>query len=365
MSKIIILCPDHMFGGVYTASSSLAQAFRESGMECDLVFIQKAQGNRIKQWFQAVYSIARAEDASVNIICMHFYGMLFGLFLGFLGFKNRINVFHTDIVDYYSRVGVIKKVLFRFFVFVFKNKPVVFVSKESKIKAELFFNFRNSFVIYNLFNPCSISTVASLENKATFGVVSRLDSMKNIDIAIFLIHLLRRHGYDVDLSVYGAGDQESELKSYAHKLKVSDFVYFKGYCNEKDKIFNSFKYLLSFSSLEGFGIVILEAISHSVPVFHSDCSSGPRELMAPHTNPLFKTSRYESTAVGFLVKQPMNEHSYKISADGELNLYYEAAVDFLSRARMNEFSMRFDWDRFSSKTILENWVRVFEVAFSK
>jgi N-acetylgalactosamine-N,N'-diacetylbacillosaminyl-diphospho-undecaprenol 4-alpha-N-acetylgalactosaminyltransferase len=42
---------------------------------------------------------------------------------------------------------------------------------------------------------------------------------------------------------------------------------------------------VSTSETEGFGMAIVEALALGVPVIASDCAYGPREILAPGTNP--------------------------------------------------------------------------------
>jgi N-acetylgalactosamine-N,N'-diacetylbacillosaminyl-diphospho-undecaprenol 4-alpha-N-acetylgalactosaminyltransferase len=91
------------------------------------------------------------------------------------------------------------------------------------------------------------------------------------------------------LLIVGGGVMEEELKQKVHDLGLMDKVIFTGF----DK--NPFKYVsrsdcfVLSSDVEGFPNVLIEALACGKPVISTDCSSGPRELLAPATGLLIIT----------------------------------------------------------------------------
>ncbi|MBO3458290.1 glycosyltransferase family 4 protein [Aetokthonos hydrillicola Thurmond2011] len=108
--------------------------------------------------------------------------------------------------------------------------------------------------------------------------VGRLVKRKGFDRAIENLKLLLASGFDVHYIICGRGVMESELKSLACRLQIEERVHFAGYVPDKQlagyyaacDIFTMLTFFDSKnSSIEGFGIVYLEAGYFGKPVIAS------------------------------------------------------------------------------------------------
>ena len=127
--------------------------------------------------------------------------------------------------------------------------------------------------IDEVFVPRRPSTVLKsrwgLEGKRVVFTLSKLVSRKNIGILLEIFaNLLKATGDTVRLIIGGTGPQLDDLKARAKALGLAGFVIFPGFIPEAEKIdyYNLADVFVFTSRLEGFGLVVGEAMSCGKPV---------------------------------------------------------------------------------------------------
>ena len=186
--------------------------------------------------------------------------------------------------------------------------------------------------VITLNNPLDISKIATLsqkkvnyrDKKFTFITIGRLDSGKN---HVLMIEAMQ----DIDAKLYIIGDGElrKNLELKIEHLKLKDKVILLG----RQK--NPYKYLaqadcfLFTSNYEGFPNVLLEALACGLPIISTDCQSGPREILAPHSDIRFQLKdKIELAEYGILVPvkniQKLKEAMKLIIQDEVLRKSYKA-----------------------------------------
>jgi glycosyltransferase involved in cell wall biosynthesis len=90
-------------------------------------------------------------------------------------------------------------------------------------------------------------------------------------------HVVARCGNRVRLVLAGSGPEEARLRKQARALGVAGQVVFTGYVPEADKVryYNLADVFVQTSKLEGFGLVVAEAMACGVPVVVSRVGSLP------------------------------------------------------------------------------------------
>lgn len=346
-------------GGVKTVSESLQVAFSSNTIDSRLINLNSDKGSFLIKSYRNLCSLFRLKKSNI-LILQHFYPIFLGFFLRFWGYKNIVNVIHTDLVEYYNSIGFFKKIIINFMFLMLKTKVVVFVSKEAEAKAKDKFKLNRTFTIYNIYDFSKILSYRKkiLPSNIVIGSISRLHSVKNIDLLVRVVKKVKEDNPNIKLLIYGDGPEKERIKKYIKYLDCSDFIHLVGESNNKNKMYSSIDAMVSFSSIEGLPTTILESISYRVPVFYTDCSSGPRELMAPNSDPIVKTKKFEKTNVGYLVKPVLDVETYINDLTSYEKEYVSILNNFINDVNKKSFSMEFDISPFSEKIVVQNWLDV-------
>jgi len=167
------------------------------------------------------------------------------------------------------------------------------------LKTLSLFRFRRSRVIYNPlidvlslqnnpnltddnFNPLTVLSVGSFKEQKNFTLLIR--AFKTVSDIL-----------NARLVLLGDGPQRHQLYLLANELQIADKVLFPGFILDTSQWYTKADLFVLSSSWEGFGNVLVEALSHSLPIVSTDCPSGPAEIL-------------EYGKYGILV-QPNDEHS--------------------------------------------------------
>jgi len=107
----------------------------------------------------------------------------------------------------------------------------------------------------------------------TVCIVSRLVSYKNVDDLVRALPHVKKKIPEVKLKIVGGGPEEGNLRRLAVKLGLEGNVEFMGFVKDHDKVLETIKSSHAFalpSTVEGFGISIIEAMALKVPYVASD-----------------------------------------------------------------------------------------------
>lgn len=81
------------------------------------------------------------------------------------------------------------------------------------------------------------------------------------------------------LMLLGKGENEPILRALAQDLGIANRVVFAGFHSDPSPFYATADLFVLSSDYEGFGNVIVEALSFGLPVVSTDCSSGPAEIL--------------------------------------------------------------------------------------
>ena len=109
-------------------------------------------------------------------------------------------------------------------------------------------------------------------NVLTVSRLSSNDTYKGIDHVIQALPLIIKKIPNIKFTIIGKGDDKLRLQKICKKLKVDEYVDFRGYVEKLDPYYKFCNLFTLPSKNEGFGIVFLEAMQYKKPVL--SCNSG-------------------------------------------------------------------------------------------
>lgn len=118
------------------------------------------------------------------------------------------------------------------------------------------------------------------ESKEKFSIlaVGRLYPVKRLDLLIDAISLIKDE-LSQNVVIVGDGILEDVLQEQINKNGLNDRVRLAGYHSELSKYYSEACCFVSCSDYEGFGNVLVEALSYGVPVVSTNCPGGPSYIL--------------------------------------------------------------------------------------
>ncbi|MEN8154966.1 MAG: glycosyltransferase [Acidobacteriota bacterium] len=171
--------------------------------------------------------------------------------------------------------------------FVQKNSPVVFVRGGEKYPSSCYVRGNSLFNVNDVYkreDSCNSVKIRILN-------VSSLLPVKNVDVIIRALKVLRDKKYNVFFYHAGVFDREnhSKMEELIKNLNLEKYIEFFGHIDDLGKIKQLYKdsdiFVLS-SKMEGFPRVIVEAMSQSMPVITTRVG-GIKEIFKNNDTALF------------------------------------------------------------------------------
>lgn len=194
------------------------------------------------------------------------------------------------------------------------------------------------FSIYNQYDSSLKKTVSYNANSKTIVSCGSLIPLKRFDVLIKIAKIVLEKNKDWTWELYGDGVLKNQLLDMAKKEQINDRFIIMGYEFDKSVIYGNKAFFVMTSEFEGFGMVLIEAMQHSLPIMSFDIKFGPKEIVENGLN-------------GFLI----NDDDYISFA----NCISDLINNKNQRLEMSNYT-NVSLQRFSPEQITSNWMIVFK-----
>jgi len=189
-------------------------------------------------------------------------------------------------------------------------------------------------------------------------LVGRFVEQKNILLAIKIFTVWQKENKQLILTIIGKGPEKEAIKDAIKINGLSDRIILKDWTSSLNKDYEDNDILLFSSKIEGFGNVIIEAISNGLYVFSNDCKFGPKEILFPCRNILEELKDdYISNNLGTLIKYDIDEDEVIIV--DRFKRAYESFVR-LNNNHFSEANKKIIYERFKTKNLIKSYKNLLE-----
>lgn len=306
MSRIAIFLPDLRGGGAERVNLDLAREFVRRGHTVEFVlmrargdFLPEAQrefavvdlaAERVRNAIWPLIRYLKRRRPEAVIAAMWPLTVVAPIAARIAGYRGKVLVSeHSMLSLQYRTWGGIQKLALRASTFVGYRLSSVRVGVSDGVCSDIAGLSRmtlDGFVtIYNPIPAAAFPAEDALQLAASLWrgggprilTVGNLKPVKNQALLLRAFARLVHPG--ARLMILGQGQNEAMLRDLAADLGIADRVVFAGFHADPSPFYATADLFALSSDYEGFGNVIVEALSFGLPVVSTACPSGPREIL--------------------------------------------------------------------------------------
>lgn len=157
-----------------------------------------------------------------------------------------------------------------------KPALTLFRNKYDATKASKF--FRADYIYNGVASPNAKSIESHTRTPHSALFVGRLNEQKNPLMLLDIAQKVRKTIPDLRLDIYGIGEMEEKLKAEIACRDLGDTVTLKGFIDDKS-IYSHYEQFWFTSKLEGFGLVLVEAMANRTAVITTEWGEAVKEIV--------------------------------------------------------------------------------------
>ena len=281
------------------------------------------------------YVIKNKPNIIVGVESLIFLNMIFTRFL-----PNRPKLICWEHFNIKVNLNVQLRDYARSLATILADKIVVLSREDKKYWLDKFPNINNKLI--HIFNPNPfekvIKNTAGRKPKKIILAAGRLTYQKGFDLLLeswSKIPITIRDKWT--LKIAGEGEDRVKLEKLIKQHDLADSVVLLGHCKNISKEYEAASIFALSSRFEGFGLVLLEALSYQLPIVSFKCPAGPSEIIFDGIN-------------GFLIE------------NGNIQGFSEKLISLMQDETLllkMKNNTKYHLDRFDGKSIAEKWTTLF------
>ncbi len=262
-----------------------------------------------------VYRYCKKNNINISVGFLYRPCYINALMKSFWGYKGHVIMCErTHQTTMQQSHSAIYRMFSKFMVMFSYKRADLILANSYAMQTDLIENFKIKTPVRVIYNPIDLNFIKTHTNDEPEYVFDK-NSFYFVNVGGFRKeknHLLLIQAFFIlknmpcKLLIVGGGVMEEELKQKVHDLGMMDKIIFTGFDKNPFKYVSRSNCFVLSSDVEGFPNVLIEALACGKAVISTDCSSGPRELLAPATDLHHRAiNNYEIGEYGILT--PIND----------------------------------------------------------
>jgi N-acetylgalactosamine-N,N'-diacetylbacillosaminyl-diphospho-undecaprenol 4-alpha-N-acetylgalactosaminyltransferase len=262
-----------------------------------------------------VYSYCKKNKINISVAFLYRPCYINALMKSIWGYKGKVIMCErTHQTTMQQSHSAVYRMFSKFMVMFSYKRADLVLANSYAMQTDLIENFKIKTPVKVIYNPIDLGFIRTHTDEEPPFVFEK-DIFYFINVGGFRKeknHLLLLQAFFImknlpcKLLIVGGGIMEEDLKQKVSDFGMNNKVIFCGWDNNPFKYVSRSDCFVLSSDVEGFPNVLIEALACGKAVISTDCSSGPRELLAPATDLHHKAiNSYEIGEYGILT--PVND----------------------------------------------------------